>query len=70
MTSLPKNIVKCSTCGRYYGYAWEAERPGARLAALLTGWQQVAGHWYCWTTESCRVAGIDALNGDSEDKGT
>ena len=53
MTKLPANIVKCSACGRYYGYAWEAERPGARRAAILTGWLQVAGHWYCCTRPSC-----------------
>lgn len=65
MTSLPKNIVKCSVCGRYYGYAWEAERPGARRAALLTGWLQVGGLWYCYTTPGCQVPVIRALNEDS-----
>ena len=70
MTALNPNIVKCSTCGRYYGYAWEAERPGARMAALLTGWQQVNGLWYCWTTPECRTAGLDAVNVDSGEAGT
>lgn len=60
MTSLMKPPVKCEVCGRYYGYAWESERPGAARAALLTGWEQVGRLWYCHTFNQCRppAAGV------------
>jgi hypothetical protein len=70
MRPIPPNIVKCSVCSRYYGYAWEAERPGARWAALQTGWQQVHGRWYCYETLGCWQAALDSLNDHSADAGT